>query len=89
MATTLTSKGQVTIPKPVRDYLGLDAGDSVEFEFADDASVRVRAAGKPAPKRKGGRFGKLVGANKRGARTDRLMAALRGYDEDATDPGLR
>lgn len=28
---TVTSKGQVTIPKPVRDALGLETGDRIEF----------------------------------------------------------
>ena len=27
----LTSKGQVTVPKPVRDALGVEAGDLAEF----------------------------------------------------------
>ena len=31
MAATITSKGQVTIPKRVRDQLGLKAGSKVEF----------------------------------------------------------
>ena len=30
-SATLTSKGQITIPAPVRTALGLDAGDRVEF----------------------------------------------------------
>lgn len=30
-AATITSKGQVTIPKSVRDALGLDAGDRIDF----------------------------------------------------------
>jgi len=30
-AATVTSKGQITIPAPVRTALGLDAGDRVEF----------------------------------------------------------
>jgi len=30
--TTVTSKGQITIPKPVRDTLGLKAGSQVSFE---------------------------------------------------------
>ena len=38
---TLTSKGQVTIPKDVRDRLGLKSGDRVVFEFEGDA-VRLR-----------------------------------------------
>jgi AbrB family looped-hinge helix DNA binding protein len=28
---TLTSKGQLTLPKPVRDALGLQAGDRIDF----------------------------------------------------------
>ena len=31
MSTTITSKGQVTIPKPIRDKLGLGPRDRVEF----------------------------------------------------------
>lgn len=33
MATTVTSKGQVTIPKPVRDHLGITTGGAVEFRL--------------------------------------------------------
>ena len=32
----LTSKGQVTIPKRVRDYLGLKPGSTVEFAVTAD-----------------------------------------------------
>ena len=38
---TLTSKGQLTVPKDVRDRLGLKSGDRVAFEFEGDA-VRLR-----------------------------------------------
>jgi AbrB family looped-hinge helix DNA binding protein len=31
-AATVTSKGQITLPKDVRDDLGLKPGDKVEFE---------------------------------------------------------
>jgi AbrB family looped-hinge helix DNA binding protein len=40
MATTVTSKGQVTIPKPVRDHLGITPGSRVEFRRAADWPVR-------------------------------------------------
>jgi antitoxin PrlF len=89
MATTLTTKGQVTIPKPFREYLGLDAGDLIEFEFAEDGTVRLRGANKLPVKAGRGKFSRLVGVNKRGGKTERLMSLLRGYDEDSTDPGLK
>jgi antitoxin PrlF len=39
---TLTSKGQVTIPKDVRDALRLRQGDRLEFVVEDDGTIRVR-----------------------------------------------
>jgi antitoxin PrlF len=41
--STVTSKGQVTIPKRIRDELGLSAGTEVEFIVQKDGSIRVRA----------------------------------------------
>lgn len=37
--TTLSSKGQVTIPKEVREFLGVKAGDGVRFEIRGDEVV--------------------------------------------------
>lgn len=37
----LTSKGQLTVPKDVRERLGLKRGDRVVFEFEED-SVRLK-----------------------------------------------
>lgn len=39
---TLTSKGQITIPKTVRDLLRIDAGDQVDFVVTDRGDVMVR-----------------------------------------------
>jgi AbrB family looped-hinge helix DNA binding protein len=41
---TLTSKGQLTLPKAIRDLLRVSAGDLVEFVVQDDGTVVVRAA---------------------------------------------
>jgi antitoxin PrlF len=38
---TITSKGQVTIPREVRRILGVRAGDKLIFEN-DEAGIRVR-----------------------------------------------
>ncbi|HVR90848.1 MAG TPA: AbrB/MazE/SpoVT family DNA-binding domain-containing protein [Novosphingobium sp.] len=39
--SNMTSKCQVTIPKEIRDALGLKAGDRVEFELTDDGRARI------------------------------------------------
>jgi antitoxin PrlF len=39
---TLTTKGQVTIPKEVRDHLGVDTGDRLSFVVQDDGTVIVK-----------------------------------------------
>ena len=40
---TLTSKGQITIPRSVRHLLGLQAGDALEFEV-EHGKVELRPA---------------------------------------------
>jgi antitoxin PrlF len=50
MGNALTVKGQVTIPKRVRDALGLKPGDEVDFVVEGSGSVVVRRAGSPGQK---------------------------------------
>lgn len=38
---TLTTKGQITIPKSVRDHLGVDTGDRLSFAVQEDGSVVI------------------------------------------------
>ena len=40
---TVTSKGQVTIPRRVREALRIRPGDRIDFVLADNGEVRVRA----------------------------------------------
>lgn len=74
----LTSKGQVTIPKRVRDYLGLKPGSEVEFTVVGDGQIALRTKTKPAK----GRFDALVGTLDLGMTTDEFMRMIRGdHDE--------
>jgi antitoxin PrlF len=41
MEATLTQKGQATLPKPVRDHLGLKAGDRVRYFIHSDGTVII------------------------------------------------
>lgn len=43
-SATLTSKGQLTLPKPVRDRLQLQPGDRVDFVIDADGEIRVRTS---------------------------------------------
>jgi AbrB family looped-hinge helix DNA binding protein len=48
--TRMTSKGQITVPKPVRDRLGLEPGDYLRFTIEEDGTVQVEpldASGRP------------------------------------------
>ena len=40
--STLTSKGQTTIPKEIRDSLAMKAGDRMTFTLMPDATVVMR-----------------------------------------------
>ncbi len=41
---TLTSKGQITLPKAIRQALGLDTGGKVAFDLHDDGHITVSRA---------------------------------------------
>lgn len=40
-SATVTSKGQITIPKRIRDRLEIDEGTTVTFEIHDDGTVTI------------------------------------------------
>ena len=61
METTVTSKGQLTLPQEVRHALGIDAGTVLEVELGGRGSIVLRK--KPTP----GFFDRFVGLKAAGA----------------------
>ena len=72
MTSTISSKGQITVPKRVRERLGLRSGSVVEFDLIDGGVVV----------RKGHRGARPVdrvrGVLERTTRTDDVIDDLRG-----------
>lgn len=89
MNSTITSKGQVTLPKKFRDYLGLQPGSTVVFSLGAHGEVIVSPVDIAKPRRGKRRFDALRGKLDTGKTTDALMSLLRDYDADARDPGLK
>ena len=44
-SATVTSKGQITLPKKIREFLRIKSGDRVDFEVDTRGEVIVRPAG--------------------------------------------
>ena len=42
MFATLTSKGQITLPKEIRERLGLDAGSMLDFQILENNTITAR-----------------------------------------------
>ena len=76
--TKITTKGQVTIPRRLRDFLGLKPGSEVDFELAEDGRVFLKTRNQ-APE---SRFARLRGSAKLGMTTDEIIALTRGEDVD-------
>jgi AbrB family looped-hinge helix DNA binding protein len=76
--TRMTSKGQLVIPKSVRDALHLRSG--TDFDVHVEGSRIVLEARHP----KGNRLGDWQGFNPKGIRlsTDELCAAVSDYQDD-------
>jgi antitoxin PrlF len=80
----VTSKGQVTIPKDIRDSAGFKPGSEVEFRVDGDSIIVERAKRRA---RSGMSRGEKAVAALRGTRTrniemstDEIMKLLRGDD---------
>ena len=70
---TLTSKGQVTIPKAVRDSLRLHAGDKVEFVVTESREALLR----PITKKVDDVFGRLHMKGRKPVSIEKMDAGIR------------
>ena len=77
-SATITSKGQVTIPKAVRDSLKLHAGDKIEFVVTNKREALLR----PISKKVDDVFGKLHKPNRKNISTREMDAAIRKKVKD-------
>jgi len=77
MPTNVTSKGQVTVPKQVRDYLGLKAGMAVTFERLPSGEIVLRPA-KTRAKARPSVFQRLRGRATVKMTTEEILALTRG-----------
>ena len=42
--STITAKGQTTVPKDIREHLGIGAGDEIEFVILENGTVMIEPA---------------------------------------------
>jgi len=77
MPTILSIKGQVTIPKQIRDVLGLKPGMPVDFAVNQHGEVVIHKA-EGSAKRKPDRFDAARGKADIKWHTEELMTLLRG-----------
>ena len=82
----ITAKGQVTIPREVRERVGLMPGTDVEFEIDGGAARLVKTERRSSRKRRGQKLvDRLRGGGDFNMSTDEILALMRGppADEDA------
>jgi len=73
MATaTLTSKGQITLPKTIRDRLQVDTGDQVDFVVNERGDIVVRAVSLDIAELKG----LLKRRRRQGVSVEKMNAAI-------------
>lgn len=75
MRSRVGTNGRVTIPKLVRQYLGLKAGSEVDFQLSAKGEVVLVAVNAQKPV---SRFERLRGHAGPGLSTDAIMAMTRG-----------
>ena len=71
MIATLSSKGQITIPVSIREFLGIKTGDSIDFVFTLNETIEMIPARTPVQALRG-----LVPKPKRPVTLSEMDAAI-------------
>ena len=72
MLSTVTDKGQITLPKLLRDRLGIQPGSKVEFALQPDDTVRLRVLARGSA----GLFGLLAVPGEAARTLDQIDAGI-------------
>ena len=78
--TNVTSKGQVTLPKRVRDAMGIKPGAKVVVEYNGGNAVISPVTKRPSRSEYRKRLEKVRGTLDLGMTTDEFMKLMRGSD---------
>lgn len=70
---TITNKGQITIPKTVRESLGLQTGDKLEFVIAEHGKAYIR----PITKKVDDVFGMLYKPGRKAVSVEEMDAKIK------------
>ncbi len=79
MHPALTVKSQVTVPKEIREFLGIGPGERLKFEPMADGRVAITPA-QPRKRAEPDPFERMKGSGKAGVTTEKVMRATRGAD---------
>ena len=76
MGNAITVKGQVTIPKALRDHMGIEQGQEIEFVAQPNGQVLMFPAKKKL--RSANPFAAFIGKGVAGLTTEQLLNQTRG-----------
>lgn len=89
MKRQITSRGRVTIPKAMREHLGLVPGNRVQFTILEAGALKITVATQCGPgQRSAASFAAFRGRLKGCGGTDDLIRVLRDTGLDAIDAGF-
>lgn len=89
MKRQITTRGRVTIPKAMREHLGLTPGRHVLFTILEAGALKITAAANCNSDQKSGRsFAAFRGRLKECGSTDDFIGVLRDTGGDAMDAGF-